>query len=74
MDVLEGRVEVRADELFDLIHPVNPTGHELPAAEATRRYALKARLRPADRCQQCPRTGSRLAEIACRARVWLEES
>ena len=42
--VLEGRIEVRPEELFDLIHHVNPTGRELPRGEKTRRYALKNRL------------------------------
>ncbi len=44
VDVLEGRVEIRAEELFDLIHRINPTGRELPRAEETRRYELKGRL------------------------------
>ncbi len=44
VDVLEGRVEIRAEELFDLTHRVNPTGRELPSREEARRYALKARL------------------------------
>ena len=44
VDVLQGRIEIGVAELFDLIHRVNPTGRKLPAAEETRRYALKARL------------------------------
>ncbi len=43
-DVLEGKVEIGAQELFDLIHRVNPTGRQLPGAEERRSYALKARL------------------------------
>lgn len=41
-DVLAGRVRVRADELFALVHDVNPTGEESP--HERERYALKARL------------------------------
>ncbi len=44
VDVLEGKVEIRPEVLFDLIHRVNPTGRELPRPEEIRRYALKARL------------------------------
>ncbi len=43
-DILEGRVEARPGDLFDLIHRVNPTGEELPEQEAARRYAQKRRL------------------------------
>jgi hypothetical protein len=43
-DVLAGRVDVRPDELFDLIHRINPTGEPLRASEMEKRYALKARL------------------------------
>ncbi len=42
--VLAGREEVRPEELFDLIHRVNPTGRELDPGEEARRYAQKARL------------------------------
>lgn len=41
-DVLAGRVRVRADELFALVHDVNPTGEESPREKE--RYALKSRL------------------------------
>ncbi|HRY44503.1 MAG TPA: hypothetical protein P5164_11215 [Thermoanaerobaculia bacterium] len=41
-DVLAGRVRVRADELFALVHDVNPTGEESPRERE--RYALKSRL------------------------------
>ncbi len=43
-DVLAGRVEVEAEDLFDLIHEVNPTGRKLPRKVEIRRYALKNRL------------------------------
>ncbi len=50
-EVLDGRVEVRVEDLFDLIHRVNPTrkwilrkGHRISRQEQTRRYALKNRL------------------------------
>ena len=43
-EVLEGRVEYRPEELFDLIHQVNPTRRKLPRKEEHRRYALKRRL------------------------------
>src|SRR5579863_8121290 len=43
-DVLAGRVKVNAVELLDLIHRVNPTGHDLPTREAELRYAQKSRL------------------------------
>lgn len=42
--VLEGIVEARVEDLFDLIHEVNPTRRRLPAAETARRYRLKSRL------------------------------
>ncbi len=42
--MLAGRIKVGAIELLDLIHRVNPTGHELGAREAQQRYAQKARL------------------------------
>ncbi|MCP3962846.1 MAG: hypothetical protein GY719_33830 [bacterium] len=42
--VLERRIEVRPEELFDLIHRVNPTGRELSRREEARRYAQKSRL------------------------------
>ncbi len=35
---------VRVEDLLRVIHEVNPTGHELPAPVAKRRYALKAQL------------------------------
>ncbi len=43
-DILEGRAEPRVEDLFDLIHRVNPTLRHLPKKEETRRYALKNRL------------------------------
>ena len=41
-DVLAGRVRVRVEELFALVHDVNPTGEESPRERE--RYALKSRL------------------------------
>lgn len=41
-DVLAGRVRVPVDELFALVHDVNPTGEESPRERE--RYALKSRL------------------------------
>ena len=35
---------MRVEDLLRVIHEVNPTGHELPAPVAKRRYALKAQL------------------------------
>jgi len=43
-DVLQGRVGIRPEELFALIHRANPTGRELPEAAEARRYAQKAQL------------------------------
>ncbi len=43
-DVIEGRARPGAQELLALIHDVNPSGHDLPARENARRYALKSRL------------------------------
>ncbi len=43
-DILEGRVEARFEDLFDLIHRVNPTLKKMPKKEQTRRYAIKNRL------------------------------
>ncbi|HYN42902.1 MAG TPA: hypothetical protein VE129_14070, partial [Thermoanaerobaculia bacterium] len=40
--VLAGRVQVCADQLFALVHDVNPTGQESPRERE--RYALKSRL------------------------------
>ena len=42
--VLAGNKDVPARRLVDLIHEVNPTGRDLPQAEAERRYATKSRL------------------------------
>ncbi len=42
--MLAGRIKIGAGELLDLIHRVNPTGRELGARDAERRYAQKARL------------------------------
>ncbi len=42
--VLEGRSDIGAQQLFELIHRVNPTGRELPAQDEARRYAQKSRL------------------------------
>ncbi len=42
--VLEGRITVRVEDLFDLIHAINPTQRQLAAKEKTRRYRLKSRL------------------------------
>lgn len=36
-DVLAGRVRVRADELFALVHDVNPTGEESPRERSATR-------------------------------------
>ena len=44
LDVLEGRIEIRPEDLFDLIHEVNPTRRRLAAEESARRYQLKSRL------------------------------
>ncbi len=43
-DLLEGRIQARVEDVFDLIHEINPTRHKLPAAETARRYQLKSRL------------------------------
>jgi hypothetical protein len=43
-DVLRGRVRPSAPALCALIRAVNPTGADVPAAERSRRYALKTRL------------------------------
>ena len=43
-DALEGRRAVDVRRLIELIRAVNPTGQELPAADAQRRYTLKSRL------------------------------
>lgn len=42
--VLAGRVRVDVEDLLDLIDAANPTGKDLPAAEARRRYAEKSAL------------------------------
>lgn len=46
-DVLSGRVQASAAEIFALIHEVNPTGHQMSSEERARRYQLKARLQSA---------------------------
>lgn len=46
-DVLRGRVHPDPAALCALIRAVNPTGLDLPAAERSRRYAVKSRLEPA---------------------------
>ncbi len=43
-EVLDGRVEIKVEVLFDLIHQVNPTGRRLPGKERAALYALKSRL------------------------------
>ncbi len=43
-DVLAGRAEVGVEDLFELIHAVNPTRRRLPKEERSERYALKSRL------------------------------
>ena len=44
IEVIEGRTPVSLDELFRLVHEVNPTGQALSEPERKRRYAFKARL------------------------------
>ena len=41
---LDGQRTIDVRQLIELIRAVNPTGHELPASETQRRYALKSRL------------------------------
>ena len=43
-DVLGGHVAFKPEDLFDLIHRVNPTRKGLHPKEEARRYALKSRL------------------------------
>lgn len=43
-EVAAGRVRATVEDLFALVHAVNPTDRGLPARERERRYALKARL------------------------------
>jgi O-antigen/teichoic acid export membrane protein/tetratricopeptide (TPR) repeat protein len=43
-EVIAGRVKPTVDDLFDLIHHINPTGHDLATRESKLRYAQKARL------------------------------
>ena len=43
-DIVSGKVRVRIEQLFALIHEVNPTDKGLPARERATRYALKSRL------------------------------
>jgi hypothetical protein len=43
-EVLSGAVVPTIEELFRLVHEVNPTGAEVSPAESARRYAIKARL------------------------------
>ncbi|MEE8523238.1 MAG: hypothetical protein V3T72_04845 [Thermoanaerobaculia bacterium] len=43
-DVLEGRVDARPEDLFDLIHQVNPTLRGFSRVEQERRYEVKSRL------------------------------
>lgn len=43
-DVLAGRADASVDELFELVHAVNPTRRRLPKEERSERYALKSRL------------------------------
>jgi len=43
-DVLAGRIPISAEELFDLIHRINPTGQPRSGKEATRLYEQKSRL------------------------------
>ena len=40
-DVLEGSAETRVEDIFDLIHEVNPTRRKLPPKEAARRYVFR---------------------------------
>jgi hypothetical protein len=42
--VLAGRTDVDVESLLELIHRVNPTERELPAAVAAQRYEIKSRL------------------------------
>lgn len=42
--VLSGRARARIEDVFALIHTVNPTDRAVAPGEAARRYALKARL------------------------------
>ncbi len=44
IDVLEGRVTARPEDLFDLVHQVNPTLKGFSRVEQDRRYQLKSRL------------------------------
>ena len=43
-DLLTGRLPVRMEDLFDLIHRVNPTGQEWAGHEQAQAYALKSAL------------------------------
>ncbi|MCP4656474.1 MAG: hypothetical protein GY856_13765 [bacterium] len=43
-DVLAGREPISVEELFDLIHRINPTGETLSGKEETRLYEQKSRL------------------------------
>lgn len=43
-DVVSGKARVRIEQLFALIHEVNPTDKGLPAREKAARYALKSKL------------------------------
>jgi tetratricopeptide (TPR) repeat protein len=43
-EVLEGRVDPRPEDLFDLVHQVNPTLRGFSRAEQERRYEVKSRL------------------------------
>jgi len=43
-DVVSGKTRVRIEQLFALIHEVNPTDKGLPAREKAARYALKSKL------------------------------
>ncbi len=43
-DVLAGRADAGLEQLFELIHQVNPTSRRLPEKEQARRYAQKSRL------------------------------
>ncbi len=42
--MLDSRASASVDELFALVHDVNPSGRELKPKDASARYALKARL------------------------------
>lgn len=43
-DMLVRRIPVRAGELLEIIHAINPTGRSLDSEDERRRYGLKARL------------------------------